>query len=151
MLTYQLCKRLKEAGMPQTYNKGNLFYVPFFIREKDELKEQGKPRIKVVDDFWINHSKDHPTWPKGEFLCECSWCLEVIGEGNEKYIVKIPTLSELIEVCGDRFFSLETDDRTESNKWIAMRGGDWETKEKIGIGKTPEEAVAKLYLKLKEK
>ncbi|MHA1400065.1 MAG: hypothetical protein ACTSQE_06935 [Candidatus Heimdallarchaeaceae archaeon] len=53
---------------------------------------------------------------------------------------KNPTLSELIEACGEGFFEL----RKDSERWSC--GGRVE-----GInfyGKTPEESVAKLWLKL---
>lgn len=58
----------------------------------------------------------------------------------------VPTLSDLIEACGDRFGTLE-------NKWML----GWECKEQFAfntisdiaiIGKTPEEAVAKLWLEI---
>lgn len=53
-----------------------------------------------------------------------------------------PTLSELIEACGERFYAL----RRAMDIWMARDDYGFEFK-----GKTPEEAVAKLYLKLNEK
>jgi hypothetical protein len=50
-----------------------------------------------------------------------------------------PTLSELIEACGERIaFKLQ---------WV---GGKWlaDDRSKLGIGLTPEEAVARLWLAL---
>lgn len=59
-----------------------------------------------------------------------------------------PTLSELIEACGDRFGELSrTGERV--NKWICYDYGclcDLKSK-----GKTPEEAVANLWIKLNKK
>lgn len=52
----------------------------------------------------------------------------------------IPTLSELIEACGEDMFELR---RNPGKKWFA---GDGESL--YGTGKTPEEAVANLYLAL---
>ncbi len=65
-----------------------------------------------------------------------------IPNGTEE--VFIPTISELIEACGDRF------------KPLARYGDDWCTDLCVGDkferwaskGKTPEEAVAKLWLAL---
>lgn len=62
----------------------------------------------------------------------------------------VPTLSELIEACGDDF-DLLTHDRNrsfrnryrEEHKWWAT---SWSRQE--GGGSTPEEAVARLYLAL---
>ena len=50
-----------------------------------------------------------------------------------------PTLSELIKACGEGFDYL----RHKSEYWLAISGGGLE-----GQGKTPEEAVAELWLAL---
>jgi hypothetical protein len=61
---------------------------------------------------------------------------------------KVPTLSELIEACGDNFDGLIinrgplSDSRT---KWSCAGN------RLVGLGETPEEAVANLWLKLNEK
>jgi hypothetical protein len=54
-----------------------------------------------------------------------------------------PTLSELIEACGDQFFQLK---RCQSNQWQVEARGEWGT-----CGSTPSEAVAALWLALQEK
>lgn len=64
------------------------------------------------------------------------WDFLALGEPFSK-----PTLSELIEACGDRFWSL------------TKHGNIWQTNFTDGMagetaGKTPEEAVAELWLKL---
>lgn len=56
-----------------------------------------------------------------------------------------PTLSELIEACGDRFFALYRQ-YPERN----YRADAWKGDEKA-LGSTPEEAVANLWLALNEK
>ena len=56
--------------------------------------------------------------------------------------VTAPTLSELINACGEKFGSLSKDGGTY--KWLASSHPD----EFYEGGKTPEEAVAKLYIKL---
>lgn len=60
-----------------------------------------------------------------------------------------PSLSELIEECGDNFMALEKLD----NIWLALYKGkkiNLNNLEDIPQGKTPEEAVAKLWLGLKK-
>ena len=70
-------------------------------------------------------------------------------EGGEDWpvsnIVITPTLSELIEACGDRFFSLEKARVLNDNfsTWSCNLDGE--------LYLTPEEAVAKLWLKLSTK
>jgi hypothetical protein len=61
-----------------------------------------------------------------------------------------PTLSELIEACGHNFGRLELDSKplAESVKWCAF---DAESYRPTGYyGSTPEGAVARLWLALKE-
>lgn len=65
--------------------------------------------------------------------------------------VYIPTLSELIEVCGDRFESLIYDyfeKQFTANGIIVFSNED---ELASSFGKTPEEAVAKLWLELNKK
>lgn len=56
-------------------------------------------------------------------------------------VINPPTLSELIEACGDEFKSVEKDFRIKH--WEA-----WDRYGAYGKGKTPEEAVANLWLEL---
>ena len=66
-----------------------------------------------------------------------------------------PTLSELIEACGENFeltdcFGVLRD--VESNKlWLARKHYGIEKPPELGDGATPEEAVAKLWLALNKK
>ena len=57
-----------------------------------------------------------------------------------------PTLSELIEACGDRFFVLIANRNELGTFWLAHTEKDV-PESKLGE-KTPESAVAKLWLKL---
>ena len=84
-------------------------------------------------------------------------------EGSEVGIVIVPTLSEIIEACGESFDSLihrntgELVIKDRHNQEV-IRGKDWvarykdikinEIIEKFGWGDTPEEAVANLWLVL---
>jgi len=63
---------------------------------------------------------------------------------KEEDVYYQPTLSELIEACGDGFYIL----RKLSTGFVAEDAAYDKT---LGQGKTPEEAVAKLWLKLDEK
>jgi len=63
----------------------------------------------------------------------------------------VPTLSELIEACGEDFFALKQTATMElkgTGEWMATAYSN-----RKGIhkpGKTPEEAVARLYLTLNQ-
>lgn len=83
-------------------------------------------------------------------------CEECKGGNHEKamsadlldeYDIAIPTLSELIEACGERFENLTF----YEGKWLANA---WYIGDGIGSdisGQTPEEAVAKLWIELNKK
>jgi len=60
--------------------------------------------------------------------------------------VYFPTLSELIEACGEKFFRVSHSKNTDGTTWDAESwvSGDIET------GNSPEEAVAELWLALEE-
>ena len=69
------------------------------------------------------------------------------------HVYYVPTLSELIEACGDEFCELVQSDHYKL--WIARGDVDWPKKLPSynllsGEGLTPEEAVANLYIALKE-
>lgn len=96
-MTYELAKKLKDAGFPYGEYSFNTVY-----REEAPLAGQRIP---------------------------------------------VPTLSELIEACGERFDTLEYFRYTGGhlNKFVATYGKDY-----FESGKTPEEAVAKLWLSLQK-
>jgi len=66
---------------------------------------------------------------------------------SKEEVCYIPTLSELIEACGDEFRNLTKDNEIWSTNFIQGSEYDYGETE----GKTPEEAVAKLYIKLNKK
>lgn len=68
-----------------------------------------------------------------------------IAYNFDKWKIKCPTLSELIEACGDIFFKLVEVKKPPYPVWGAT-GGNYKMTDK-----TPEEAVANLWLKLHEK
>ena len=59
----------------------------------------------------------------------------------------LPTLSELIEACGNRFFALYAPGKLDAiQEWQAQE--DSEFAPRITGGTTPEEAVARLWIAL---
>lgn len=82
-------------------------------------------------------------------------------EGNYLYedfqtVIEIPTLSELIEACGENFGTLSqySFPGTDGNKFLAScqyKPGDIQQKYTDAEGSTPEEAVARLWLALNKK
>ena len=101
-----------------------------------QLREVGFPQAEV----------------EGQYI-SCKECLTKGINGNKgcgkECVVYIPTLSELIDTCGNEFGNLSTlaEGTTEEDfitSWCAENlGGGVER-----IGKTPEEAVAKLFIEL---
>lgn len=68
-----------------------------------------------------------------------------IGEGKiHKRTAYIPTLEEIIDACGDKFHVI---DRVVDKEWRAY--GVTTSPKLYFRGETPLEAVAKLYIKLK--
>lgn len=75
-----------------------------------------------------------------------------------KDILETPSLSELIEACGESIVSLErgSKDVNSPNGWFAFDQDGWEGNTTSFdyddvFGKTPEEAVARLWLALNKK
>lgn len=62
------------------------------------------------------------------------------GPADDEELYPQPTLSELIEACGDGFWTLS---RSSVDSWIATDGVIRDC-----VGATPEEAVARLWLAL---
>lgn len=79
------------------------------------------------------------TYELVEQLKKAGYPIEMLIGG----VLKFPTLSELIEACGEEFESLtQTLHEDAKWKWTAC------TSEIRTFGNTPEEAVANLYLSL---
>jgi hypothetical protein len=109
-----------------------------------ELKEAGFPQGEgsyfVDGDLWdrtMQSDYETPSTPR-----------------REKWIYA-PTLSELIEACGDKFGGL----LKENNIFLVdLINGEWTAYDNqpsvtrdIYNGKSPEEAIARLWLKLNKK
>ena len=74
---------------------------------------------------------------------------------DKKNDVADPALSELVEACGEDFNDLQRLNDTESSALNWSQNGGWEAGSRedrseyvFQYGKTPEEAVAKLWLAL---
>lgn len=67
---------------------------------------------------------------------------------NAVPIVDIPSLSELIEACGEWFESLNKGYDVFMAEAKGVKIGSYHKNALFGLGKTPEEAVANLYIAL---
>ena len=119
-MKYELAKELKDKGFPQIHDYGKTVWC--------ESKDYS---------FIINDSDDYDTTGKLPFKDNQS-------SGMAEGFVSIPTLSELIEACGEGFNDLNHSGGHRN--WYARSGVSI-----IVSGKTPEEAVAKLWLALNKK
>ncbi len=124
-MIYELAKKLEDAGFPQGF-KGAFddSQGEYFCGESEELAKS----------VWISLEE----YEEGT-VCDGEW----------KLYSKNPTLSELIEACGDEFDSLKR--LPASNSWVALRMHDGENDQVPCFGATPEEAVANLYLAINKK
>lgn len=126
-LTYKQCKELKDAGFPQE----TLWY---FILDG-----------YLEDNKWNLETEEHWNTVDGEW----GSCRDMKADMD---YVSAPTLSELIEACGEGFIGL---DRTDYG-WLATGNLPCSVKEGNTtttinqlvkeVGKTPEEAVKNFYI-----
>lgn len=116
-MDYSLAKKLKDAGFLQKLKTGSGFYY------------SGK--ICYMGDC-----------DDGLHTIGCGCC----GGSFKGDLIKVPSLSELIEACGGEAFRLS---RNSEGRWFSSYGLllKWEP----GEGATPEEAVATLWLNLNAK
>lgn len=120
-MNYELAKQLKDAELPQE---------PFW---QVDVNAWGGSwyYLFVPEGCAQNVFADPDTYKKG------------IERGD--ILIKIPTLAELIEACGEDFGNLEKKEK-EFMAWNNIDGDG-----QVGcLGSTPEEAVARLWLSLKE-
>jgi hypothetical protein len=103
-----------------------------------QLKDAGFPQNT---DNQVLHPFFCTGWDKGNKCTKKDQCT-------------VPTLSELIEACGGEFLDLST---IEGKDYVWEACGKYYCCDehgegrKFGEGKTPEEAVAKLWLELNKK
>ncbi len=106
-----------------------------------ELKEAGYPQDADLF-YWMassggNHSVIYgiPTEPEKHKR-----------KGTEFYAM--PMLADLIKECGNEFEAIS---KRGEDQWLAMSKVELPDDSQGGFGKTPEEAVAKLWLALNQK
>ncbi len=140
-MKYELAKKLKDAGFPQKEWK----------KESDNFlaRENGDSKEGEYDDF--NDRTMRLKYFSDNYLKEMD---------ERGLIVYLPTLSELIEACGNNFFNLQRHsegkyignlehEEPNGHQWVCNFSGnnvnscedEWESE-----GSTPEEAVADLWL-----
>lgn len=128
-MNFELAKKLKDVGFPQEMKSGSAFY------------ESAESDLSYMGDC----DTDFDTTGCG--CCSSSY----------DFSVKVPTLSELIEACGSRFSALRIiPEGQDKGLWCA--NADYHPHEDGGycwqlgiLGKTREEAVARLWLELNKK
>lgn len=121
MLSYELCKKLKDAGFEQKEDNVFLWVQHYTLSEDDTGWE--KQGIDLVYSEECDH-EEYGGWH--EELCIC------------------PTLSELINACGDQFYSVVYASDDDWRCFSERKGGNMD----IAYGYSAEEAVANLYLAL---
>lgn len=120
-MNYELCKKLKEAGFPNA----------------KDINGEDKSFV------WVKYNPEDDFIPVDSKIFYEFWQQTYSIKGN---IDIFPTLSELIEACGDKFGTLYHNVHKEEGEleWsVATYSPDC-----VGHGDTPEEAVANLWLKL---
>ncbi len=155
MITYELAKQLKNAGFPQHIER---------VVSTEEVTCHNIPVYdhRIFDLSLMGYPKEEPDYyTQGKWRSAHYFSRQYI-DSDECDILYYPTLSELIEACGEKFHDLtrcglqyksaKAIREIETNLRIP---GGWEasSEEKEDEytwewGSTPEEAVAKLYIEL---
>jgi len=77
------------------------------------------------------------------------------GRTPNEVFVSYPTLEELIEACGEGFNTLSRDTSTSTTCWVVNNYSEIDAPEETVLGwfegKTPIEAVARLWLVINKK
>lgn len=118
-MNYELAEELRDAGFPQEVKYGDWIYYPdkscMFIGNSDDMGD-------TTGGYSFTLGRESTT-----------------AKPNR---VKVPTLEELIEACGDKLHFIT---RVHDDIWEA---GARDSFYDAGSGKTPIEAVARLWLAL---
>src|ERR1051326_9222978 len=121
-MTYELAKQLKDAGFEQRE----------YLIERELAKD-------ILHDVGY-----HLTWDDTKARYSMYFAPEYIAS-EEGAPVYVPTLSELISSCGDNGGFALIEEKVGYSAYVGWAEDDYSQK---GLGKTPEEAVAKLWLAL---
>ena len=142
MINYELAKKLKDAGFSQKESE-------FYYRRgyhTSEAFDNGRSLGKK-GEFSLNFRIEY--YPYSRFRsADVKWNEADLAKLDEEEVA-VPTLTELIEACGDGFDKLcrYKDRRGLFWKCWGIKKGIIEIYETS----TPEEAVANLWLKLNKK
>lgn len=120
MISYELAKKLEDVGFPE--------------------KE-----VVIGDWYWEGPNG----YGGGEALYQLTDEIDQLGMSTG-VIIRIPTLSELIEACGEEFTQLIRFNSTHFQVKPSL-GRMLNYPDEIFIGQSPEEAVATLWLELNKK
>ena len=153
MLSYETALKLKEAGFPQRDDYDSLGIELSLGRNNHPT---GGYHL-VMDEAYLIEKIGSENCKKRR---ACSFKLEYLANDEEirALMVYIPTLSELIEACGDNLIAIKRDDLLnpcdDKGKWCAVK--EWECYYPPEVtegqyGSSPEEAVAALYLAINKK
>lgn len=162
MISYELAKKLKDAGFPQKLNLLRSADDVYYIEHKRDVallfQRDDLGRHRTFDLSLLGYPETEPDyWEQGKWRASSIFSKEYLeSEEGKSHTVYFPILSELIEACGKDFDSLGM--RTEPKvgysegykKWGASCSSYWEGIFERGKtqGSTPEEAVANLYIAL---
>lgn len=131
-MNYELAKELKDAGFPQGIDFESI--MPY----------------AVAAEYALTHDANKKLAKKYEDSLDA---LKTFYSDDTKEYVRMPTLEELIEACGNEFIAL-----TQKNgaSWVAgalvyANPSTKKMKEILGRGDTPTDAVARLWLALNKK
>lgn len=140
-MTYELAVELKNCGFPQ--NNSTMAY----LNELDNLFR----RVVLIHTGGGHNGNEGLYAIKGYTCCLDEYnkadsdidINDFIKNVEDKDLVRIPTLEELIEACGDKFINLSRDFFGAFKAYGPYA--------ECGMGKTPKIAVANLYLVLNKK
>lgn len=131
MLSYELCKELKDAGFPQQLNHGDWAFCVDCHGDnfKDDDDELHLMHYDNDEGGFVGNNYNH----RWEDYHKSNW-------------VKVPALSELIEAVCSKGNAISLRGST-NGAWAVSLFSDTRNQ----YGDTPEEAVARLWLSLHNK
>lgn len=121
-MKYELCKQLKDAGFPQNvwdFDLCNFAYSDTDGFDELHLLHEDNDEGRRTGNDYRHRESDKIVW------------------------VKCPTLSELIEACGNYFWKIE---KQKDGSFVAIGLMSNDLPLPVGQDATPEEAVARLWL-----
>lgn len=153
-MNYKLALQLKDTGFPQ---KEYLLIDADTISSMSQrgaglaFQREGFGYHRTFDLSYLGYpDTEQDFFEHGKFRSSSLFSKRYLqSEEGKKFTVYFPTLSELIEACGDRFVIL----RNRGQVWLASNCTEIDDDQKCSIvsANSPEEAVAYLWLILNKK